>query len=152
MFPDYTTQQVDRLGHGDPDAGVRRGGTDSTRRSFQPSTIAAYSAAGVQWGMPFNVSNPVLYYNRNMFEAAGLDPEPSAAVAGGAAPVLAAARRLGRRRLRAGDRVRAAVPAAGGTSSSGSPTWASSTPTTATGGWRPPREVLYDGAGRCASC
>ena len=25
--------------------------------------------------MPFNVSNPVLYYNRKMFEAAGLDPD-----------------------------------------------------------------------------
>ena len=27
--------------------------------------------------MPFNVSNPVLYYNRQMFEAAGLDPDVS---------------------------------------------------------------------------
>jgi sn-glycerol 3-phosphate transport system substrate-binding protein len=29
----------------------------------------------VQFGMPFNVSNPVLYYNRKMFEEAGLDPD-----------------------------------------------------------------------------
>jgi sn-glycerol 3-phosphate transport system substrate-binding protein len=42
---------------------------------FQPATLAAYSQASVQWGMPFNVSNPILYYNRNMFEAAGLDPD-----------------------------------------------------------------------------
>ena len=52
---------------------VEAAGYDTSQ--FQPSTIAAYSAAGVQWGMPFNVSNPVLYYNRNMFEAAGLDPD-----------------------------------------------------------------------------
>ncbi len=25
--------------------------------------------------MPFNVSNPVLYFNRKIFEAAGLDPD-----------------------------------------------------------------------------
>ena len=40
-----------------------------------PLDGAAYSAAGVQWGMPFNVSNPVLFYNKNIFEAAGLDPD-----------------------------------------------------------------------------
>ena len=65
----------DRLGRGDPDRRRASRPPASTRRTFQPSTIAAYSAAGVQWGMPFNVSNPVLYYNRNMFEAAGLDPD-----------------------------------------------------------------------------
>ena len=105
MFVDYTTQQVIDSGTVIPtQACVEADGFDTSQ--FQPSTIAMYSAAGVQWGMPFNVSNPVLYYNRNMFEAAGLDPEPTAAVAGGAAPVLAAARRLGRRRVRAGGRVR----------------------------------------------
>ena len=25
--------------------------------------------------MPFNTSNPILYYNKDMFKAAGLDPE-----------------------------------------------------------------------------
>ncbi len=29
----------------------------------------------VLYPMPFNVSNPVLYYNKNAFRAAGLDPE-----------------------------------------------------------------------------
>jgi sn-glycerol 3-phosphate transport system substrate-binding protein len=38
---------------------------------------SAYTVAGVQWSMPFNVSNPVLYYNKRMYEAAGLDPETS---------------------------------------------------------------------------
>ena len=73
MFVDYTTQQVIDSGTVIPtQACVEADGYDTS--GFQPSTIAAYSAAGVQWGMPFNVSNPVLYYNRNMFEAAGLDP------------------------------------------------------------------------------
>ncbi len=34
-----------------------------------------YSVNDVLWPMPFNVSNPVLYYNRLAFEQAGLDPD-----------------------------------------------------------------------------
>jgi sn-glycerol 3-phosphate transport system substrate-binding protein len=34
-----------------------------------------YSLGGVLYPMPFNVSNPVFYYNKVAFEAAGLDPE-----------------------------------------------------------------------------
>jgi sn-glycerol 3-phosphate transport system substrate-binding protein len=33
-----------------------------------------YSVKGTLWPMPFNVSNPILYYNKKAFEAAGLDP------------------------------------------------------------------------------
>ena len=74
MFVDYTTQQVIDSGTVIPtQACVEAAGFDAS--GFQPSTIAAYSAGGVQWGMPFNVSNPILYYNRNMFTAAGLDPD-----------------------------------------------------------------------------
>lgn len=40
-----------------------------------PTTLEAYSTEGVQWAMPFNVSNPVLYVNRVAFAAAGLDPD-----------------------------------------------------------------------------
>lgn len=42
--------------------------------AFLPSALAAYATAGVQWSMPFNISNPVLFYNKRVFEAAGLDP------------------------------------------------------------------------------
>ncbi len=42
---------------------------------FLPKTLDAYTTRGVLWTMPFNLSNPVLYFNRRMFEAAGLDPE-----------------------------------------------------------------------------
>lgn len=37
--------------------------------------IAYYSINGKLWPWPFNVSNPVLYYNKIAFEKAGLDPE-----------------------------------------------------------------------------
>jgi len=33
-----------------------------------------YSVKGTLWPMPFNVSNPVLYYNKKAFQSAGLDP------------------------------------------------------------------------------
>lgn len=41
---------------------------------FLPTALAAYQTQGVQWSMPFNVSNPVLFFNKKVFEAAGLDP------------------------------------------------------------------------------
>lgn len=43
--------------------------------TFLPGALGAYAFSGTQWGLPFNASNPVLYYNRLMFEAAGLDPD-----------------------------------------------------------------------------
>lgn len=42
---------------------------------FQAKALDQYFTEGVQWAMPFNVSDPVLYYNKKAFEAAGLDPE-----------------------------------------------------------------------------
>ncbi|MEO5900672.1 MAG: ABC transporter substrate-binding protein, partial [Ilumatobacteraceae bacterium] len=42
---------------------------------FIPGALRAYSTGGVQWSMPFNVSDPVLFYNRKAFTAAGLDPD-----------------------------------------------------------------------------
>lgn len=74
MFPEYMVQQTADSGSVIPmGACVEASGFDTSR--FQPSALAAYTTAGVQWGMPFNVSNPVLYYNRSLFEAAGLDPD-----------------------------------------------------------------------------
>jgi len=34
-----------------------------------------YTVEGTLWPMPFNVSNPVLYYDKAKFRAAGLDPD-----------------------------------------------------------------------------
>ena len=74
IFPEYVVQQT-----ADSDSVIPIGacleasGYDTS--AFQPSTLTAYSTGGVQWGMPFSVSNPVLYYNKMVFEAAGLDPD-----------------------------------------------------------------------------
>jgi sn-glycerol 3-phosphate transport system substrate-binding protein len=43
-------------------------------KDFIPRTIDYYTVEGTLIGMPFNVSNPVFYYNQQAFEKAGLDP------------------------------------------------------------------------------
>jgi sn-glycerol 3-phosphate transport system substrate-binding protein len=42
---------------------------------FTPRTLDYYQVDGVQWGLPFNVSNPVLLYDKAAFRQAGLDPD-----------------------------------------------------------------------------
>ncbi len=47
---------------------------------FDPSSVmeiitSYYTVNGKQMSMPFNVSTPMLYYNKDAFKAAGLDPE-----------------------------------------------------------------------------
>jgi sn-glycerol 3-phosphate transport system substrate-binding protein len=42
---------------------------------LEPNVLAYYTVEGQQVSMPFNSSTPMLYYNKDMFEAAGLDPE-----------------------------------------------------------------------------
>lgn len=42
---------------------------------LEPNVLAYYTVNGQQASMPFNTSTPMLYYNKNMFAAAGLDPE-----------------------------------------------------------------------------
>ena len=42
---------------------------------FLPRATAYYTLRGALQAMPFNVSNPVLYYNRAAFVKAGLDPD-----------------------------------------------------------------------------
>ena len=54
---------------------VESSGFDTS--AFLDRAIDAYTWQGVQWAMPFNVSNPVLYYLRPKFEAAGLDADTS---------------------------------------------------------------------------
>jgi sn-glycerol 3-phosphate transport system substrate-binding protein len=51
---------------------VEAGGYDIS--SLLPAAVNAYSTEGVQWSMPFNMSNPVLYYDKTDFVKAGLDP------------------------------------------------------------------------------
>jgi len=48
--------------------------------NFDPSSVmniitSYYTVDGKQMSMPFNVSTPMLYYNKDVFKAAGLDPD-----------------------------------------------------------------------------
>jgi sn-glycerol 3-phosphate transport system substrate-binding protein len=42
---------------------------------LEPNISNYYTFDGKLYSMPFNTSNPILYYNKDMFKAAGLDPE-----------------------------------------------------------------------------
>lgn len=42
---------------------------------FEPKALEFYTIGGVLYSMPFNMSGPILYYDRAAFEAAGLDPD-----------------------------------------------------------------------------
>jgi sn-glycerol 3-phosphate transport system substrate-binding protein len=42
---------------------------------LETNVLAYYTVEGQQASMPFNTSTPMLYYNKDMFRAAGLDPE-----------------------------------------------------------------------------
>lgn len=52
--------------------------TDEERQwlnSFYPALMENGKADGKTWGVPFQRSTIVMYYNKDMFRAAGLDPE-----------------------------------------------------------------------------
>ena len=74
QMPEYMTQTMIDVKQSIPaEACIRAGNFDTA--PFLPGALLAYSVGGVQWGMPFNVSDPVLFYNKAMFTAAGLDPD-----------------------------------------------------------------------------
>lgn len=52
---------------------VEASGFDTS--NLLPSVLGEFEVEGTLWPMPFNVSNPVFYYDKNDFRAAGLDPE-----------------------------------------------------------------------------
>ncbi|WP_438350849.1 ABC transporter substrate-binding protein [Paenibacillus sp. FA6] len=43
--------------------------------SLEPNILGYYTFDNQLYSMPFNTSNPILYYNKDAFKAAGLDPE-----------------------------------------------------------------------------
>jgi sn-glycerol 3-phosphate transport system substrate-binding protein len=49
--------------------------SDFAADDFVPRTLDYYQVDDVQWALPFNVSNPVLLYDKAAFRQAGLDPE-----------------------------------------------------------------------------
>jgi sn-glycerol 3-phosphate transport system substrate-binding protein len=51
-------------------------GTDAfDLEDFEPRALVYYALEGQLQAMPFNLSGPVLYYDRNAFRDAGLDPD-----------------------------------------------------------------------------
>jgi sn-glycerol 3-phosphate transport system substrate-binding protein len=74
MIPEYMIQQIADSGTAVPVAACMEA-SDFDTSAFVPRVLGAYTTEGVQWSMPFNVSDPVLYYNKANFRAAGLDPE-----------------------------------------------------------------------------
>lgn len=74
QFPEYAFQLMVDNGKMIPaQACVEAAGDDLS--TFLPKAISAYSTEGVQWAMPFNISDPILYFNRKIVATAGLDPD-----------------------------------------------------------------------------
>ncbi|MGB0112142.1 MAG: ABC transporter substrate-binding protein [Ilumatobacteraceae bacterium] len=74
QLPEYALQEFADSGTFVPTSScIEASGYDTD--PILPRALGAYQLEGVQWGMPFNVSNPVLFYNRKMFVEAGLDPD-----------------------------------------------------------------------------
>lgn len=72
QVPEYGVQlMVDTQSNVPVQACMEDAGYDAS--ALLPSVLNAYSTEGVQWAMPFNLSNPVLYYNKKIFRDAGLD-------------------------------------------------------------------------------
>lgn len=74
MLPEYMVQQI-----ADSDAVIPAGAcieaSDMDTSTFMERALLTYQTEGVQWSLPFNVSTPVLFYNKVAFANAGLDPE-----------------------------------------------------------------------------
>lgn len=74
QMPEYTVQlMVDTQSNVPVQACMDDAGYDAS--GILPSALGAYATESIQWAMPFNVSNPVLYFNKKVFRDAGLDPE-----------------------------------------------------------------------------
>jgi sn-glycerol 3-phosphate transport system substrate-binding protein len=74
QMPEYMTQTMIDTKQSIPvEACIRADHFDTS--PFIDGAMLAWNTQNVQWGMPFNVSDPVLFYNRKVFTAAGLDPD-----------------------------------------------------------------------------
>lgn len=69
------TQQAIDSGYFTPISAVASEEQLATLDDLLPSIRAFYDLGEDFWAMPWNVSNPVVYINRDMFVAAGLDPD-----------------------------------------------------------------------------
>jgi sn-glycerol 3-phosphate transport system substrate-binding protein len=58
---------------------IKQSGGDAYQSDFFPAFLLNSQAGGKTWGIPFQRSTPVLYYNKDLFKKAGLDPEKAPA-------------------------------------------------------------------------
>lgn len=72
---DGLTQQAIDYGYFVPISDYATEEQMATLDDIFPSILGYFIEGDDLWGMPWNISNPVLYYNKDMFVAAGLDPE-----------------------------------------------------------------------------
>lgn len=49
--------------------------SDYDTSDYLPRVLDYYTVEDVLWPMPYNVSNPIVYYNKKVFAEAGLDPD-----------------------------------------------------------------------------
>lgn len=68
------TQQAADSGYFTPVGEVASAEQLATLDDVLPVIREYFSIGDVLWSLPWNTSNPILYYNKGMFEAAGLDP------------------------------------------------------------------------------
>ena len=49
--------------------------TDEEKKAYYPNIVDTVTFEGTQWGVPIAFSTKALYWNKDLFKAAGLDPE-----------------------------------------------------------------------------
>jgi len=49
--------------------------TDAEKASYYPGIVNTVTSGGTQWGVPIAFSTKALYWNKDLFKQAGLDPE-----------------------------------------------------------------------------
>jgi len=49
--------------------------TDEEKKSYYPNIVDTVTSDGTQWGVPIAFSTKALYWNKDLFKQAGLDPE-----------------------------------------------------------------------------
>ncbi len=69
------TQQAIDFGYFIPISDLASEEQLATLDDVLPTVLGFYLLEDELWGMPWNVSNPIMYYNRDAFVGAGLDPD-----------------------------------------------------------------------------